>query len=106
MGFDLAEAALAALYKAAELEPARPEPYAGRGLALWDLGKTQSAIGAFEKALEINPRFGLALIGVAEAYRAEGKKDEAIRYYQKYLDVLPEGPEAPVAKAAIRALQE
>jgi predicted Zn finger-like uncharacterized protein len=98
--------ALDAYAKAAELEPGRPEPLAGRGLALLDLGKTATAIAALQQALKIDPRYGLALMGLAEAYRAEGNKDEAIRYYEKYLDVHPDGPEAPVAEAAIKALQE
>ena len=98
--------ALDAYAKAAEMEPNRAEPLAGRGLALLDLGRTAPAIVAFQQALKLNPRHGLALMGLAEAYRAEGKKDEAITYYEEYLDALPNGPEAAVAKAAIKALQE
>jgi len=99
-------AALQAYRKAHELEPARPEALAGSGLALVDLGQTAPAIAAFEQALKIDPRCGLALIGLAEAYRAEGKKEQAMRYYEKYLAVVPDGPKAQVAKAAIKALQE
>jgi len=98
--------ALQLYQKAHELEPARPEPLAGRGLALLDLGQTAPAIAAFEQALQIDPRFGLALMGLAEAYRAEGKKEQAMRYYEKYLAVVPDGPKAQVARAAIKALQE
>ncbi len=98
--------ALAAYAKASEMEPARPEPFTGSGLALLDLGKTTSAIAAFKQALKIDPRYGLALMGLAEAYRTEGNKEEAIRYYEKYLEVLPDGPEAEVAKTAIKDLQE
>jgi len=98
--------ALQLYQKAHELEPARPEPLAGRGLALLDLGQTAPAIAAFEQALQIDPRFGLALMGLAEAYRAEGKKEQAIRYYEEYLADVPDGPKAQVAKAAIKALQE
>lgn len=99
-------AALEAYKKAAELEPARPEPLAGRGLALLDLGRTAPAIAAFQQALKVDPRHGVALMGLAEAYRLEGNKEEAVRYYEKYLAVIPDGPEAQVAKAAIKALQE
>jgi len=98
--------ALAAYAKAAELEPRRAEPLAGRGLALLDQGKTELAIAAFDRALTINPRQGLALMGLAEAYRAEGNKDQAIRFYERYLAVLPDGPEAPVARAGIKAMKE
>ncbi len=99
-------AALQAYRRAHELEPARPEPLAGRGLALLDLGQTAPAMAAFEQALKIDPRHGLALMGLAEAYRAEGEKEQAMRYYEKYLAVVPDGPEAQVARAAIKALQE
>ncbi len=98
--------ALAAYAKAAEMEPGRAEPLAGRGLALLDQGKTTMAIAAFDRALKIDPRQGLVLMGLAEAYRAEGNKDQAIRFYERYLAVLPDGPEAPVARAGIKAMQE
>ena len=86
--------------------PPQAEALAGRGLALVDLGQTSQAIAAFEQALEIDPGFGLALMGLAEAYRAEGKKEQAMLYYEKYLTVVPDGPKAQAAKAAIKALQE
>ena len=81
------------------------EALAGRGLALVDLGLTAPAIAAFEQALQIDPRCGLALMGLAEAYRAEGKKEQAMLYYEKYLAVVPDGPKAQAAEAAIKALQ-
>jgi predicted Zn finger-like uncharacterized protein len=99
-------AALRAYAKAAELEPDRAEPLAGRGLALMDLGRTGEAEKTLQQALRLNPNYTVALMGLAEAYRAQGKKTEALRYYQRYLEVLPNGPEASIARSAIRALQE
>ena len=89
----------------AALQP-QAEALAGRGLSLVDLGLTAPAITAFEQALQIDPRCGLALMGLAEAYRAEGKKEQAMLYYEKYLAVVPDGPKAQAAEAAIKALQE
>jgi len=100
------EAALDAYAKAAEMEPSRAEPIAGRGLALLDMGSKLQAQAAFEQALRLNPRYGVALMGLAETYRAQGKNADAIRYYERYLDVLPNGSEAPVARANIKKLQE
>ncbi len=99
-------AALDAYGRAADLEPARAEPLAGRGLALLDMGQQLQAEASFRQALKLNPRYGVALMGLAEAYRAQGKRSEAIQYYEKYLEVLPDGPEASVARAAIKTLQE
>ncbi|SEU15811.1 tetratricopeptide repeat protein [Stigmatella erecta] len=99
-------AAAEAFANAAELEPERAEPYSGRGLALLDLGNPQEAAPEFEQALRLNPRYGEAMIGLAETYRSQGKKAEAIRYYQRYLEILPEGPEAEVARSAIERLMQ
>jgi len=100
------KAALEAYRKAAELEPGRAEPIAGRALALLDLGQKLQAQVWFQQALKLNPTYGVALMGLAEAYRADGKTSDAIRYYEKYLEVLPDGPEASVARSAIKNLQE
>jgi predicted Zn finger-like uncharacterized protein len=100
------QAALEAYRKAAELEPDRAEPLAGRGLALLDMDQGLQAQVWFQRALKLNPRYSVALMGLAEAYRVDGKAADAIRYYEKYLDVLPDGPEAAVARAAIKNLQE
>ncbi|MDC0714041.1 zinc-ribbon domain-containing protein [Stigmatella sp. ncwal1] len=99
-------AAVDAYGQAAELEPDRAEPYSGRGLALLDLGNAPEAATEFQQALRLNPRYGEAIIGLAETYRSQGKKSEAVRYYQRYLEVLPEGPEAEVARSAIDRLME
>jgi predicted Zn finger-like uncharacterized protein len=100
------EAALDAYAEAAELEPARAEPYAGRGMAFLDLGDTRQAETEFKQALKFNPRYGEAIIGLAETYRSQGKKEDAIRYYERYLEILPNGPEASVARSAIERLKE
>jgi regulator of sirC expression with transglutaminase-like and TPR domain len=43
-------------------------------------------------------------MGLAETYRAMKKNEKAVEWYQKYLDVLPNGPEANVAKINIERL--
>lgn len=101
-----AAAALDAYGKAADLRPDRAEPIAGRGLALLDLGQTLQAEAAFQQALKLNGRYGVALIGLAEAYRARGKKELAIQHYERYLELLPNGPEASVARGAIAKLRK
>ncbi|MBN1208299.1 MAG: zinc-ribbon domain-containing protein [Myxococcaceae bacterium] len=100
------EAALDAYAEAAELEPGRAEPYSGRGMALLDMEDARQAEAEFNQALKINPNYGEAIIGLAEAYRSRGKKAEAIRYYERYLQILPNGPEASVARNAIERLKE
>jgi tetratricopeptide (TPR) repeat protein len=101
-----AEAALDAYGRAADLNPDRAEPHAGRGLALMDMGQKLQAEAAFLQALRLNPRYGVALMGLAETYRNQGKNEEAKKYYEKYLDVLPSGPEATVARQALQRLQQ
>ena len=102
---DNAKGALAMFTRAAELRPDRVEPQSAGGFALLDMEKPDQAEQVFKGALEVNPRYGPALIGMAEASKALGKKAQAIEYYQKYLDVLPNGPEAAVAKNSIERLK-
>jgi predicted Zn finger-like uncharacterized protein len=103
---DRAEAALDAYGKASEMEPDRAEPLAGKGLALNDMGHPLQAEASFQQALNINPRYGDAIIGLAETYKAQGRKQDALKYYQKYVDELPSGPDASVARAAIKKLEQ
>lgn len=91
--------------KAADLKPDRAEPVAGRGLALLDMGQKEQAAASFQEALKMNPRYGVAIMGLAETYRAMGRSADAIKYYERYLDVLPNGPEAVVAREAIKRLK-
>jgi predicted Zn finger-like uncharacterized protein len=103
---DQLTAAMTAYGKATDLEPDRPEPYSGRGLVLLDQENPVQAEVAFDQALKLNPRYGEALLGLAETYRLQGREEDAIQFYRKYLEVLPDGPEAKVAKEAIRRLSK
>ena len=66
------DSALFAYARAQELEPTRPEPHVGRGLALLDQGRLVPAERSFQQALRLDPRSGPALMGLAETYRAQG----------------------------------
>ncbi len=103
---DQASAALDAYGKASDLQPTRAEPMAGKGLALLDLGNVAAAEAALKQSLKLNARYGVAIIGLAEMYRSQGKKDLAIEFYEKYLDTVPNGAEAPAARAALKKLKE
>jgi tetratricopeptide (TPR) repeat protein len=99
-------AAIESYTRAEELGPDRAEPVAGRGLALLDRGQLPQAESAFKQALGLNPRYAVAIMGLAETYRTMGKNRDAVEYYQRYLEVLPNGPEAQVARSAIQRLKE
>ena len=77
-----ASAALDAYGKAADMDPDRAEPIAGRGLALYDMSQLAAAEAAFLEALKKNARYGVAIMGLAETYKAMGKKDKAIKFYE------------------------
>jgi tetratricopeptide (TPR) repeat protein len=91
--------------QAADMDPERVEPLAGRGLALLDLGRALQAEAALQQALKVNSRYAPAIMGLAETYRVLKKDAQAVEWYQKYLDVLPNGPEANVAKSNIERLK-
>jgi predicted Zn finger-like uncharacterized protein len=102
---DRPEAAMDLYGAAADLQPQRVEPLAGRGLALLDMGSTLQAEASFEQALKLNPRYAPALMGMAEALKAQGKKAKAVGFYEKYLEVLPTGTEAEVARKNVQLLK-
>ncbi len=99
------ESALDAYGNASDLQPDRVEPVTGRALVLLDMGQKLQAEAQFLQALKLNPRYAVAAMGLAETYRSLGKKDEAIRYYERYLELLPNGPEANVARTALERLK-
>lgn len=96
--------ALEAYAQAAQLQPTRAEPVAGRGLALLDQGSFPQAAAAFQQALKLNPRYGVAVMGLAEAFRLQGNNPEAVKYYRRYLEISPNGAEAGVARSQIERL--
>jgi predicted Zn finger-like uncharacterized protein len=91
--------------RALKVKPALSDALYGRGLALYDLGRTDDAISAFKNTLDQNHKFGDAMIGIAEAYKREKKNKDAVKYYREYLDMYPSGEQAAVAKANVDALQ-
>jgi predicted Zn finger-like uncharacterized protein len=97
--------ALAAYQSALGFKPDDVEAQSGVGLCYLDLGNYSAAIAAFRKALQRNPGYADAVMGLAEANRYLGNKDEARKYYQKYLDILPNGPEAAVARRNLEELK-
>jgi predicted Zn finger-like uncharacterized protein len=92
--------------QAAEMEPDRAEPIAGKALVFFEREQFVQAEAAFRQALKLNPRYGVAIMGLAETYRAQDKAEPAIQQFEKYLEVLPNGPDANVAKNALRQLKQ
>ena len=101
---------------AAAAEPA-PMPPHGAELRGMDLvtqsPTTEGRFGFFLKGRwllvvsdPVEPSLIPALMGLAETYRQMGRNSDAIEHYERYIDILPNGPEAPVAKAALERLKE
>ena len=99
------EKALALYEKASEMVDDDPDVYTGMGWCYVDMEEADAAVASFNRALRLVPRFSDAHLGIAEAYRIKGMKRDAIKHYREYLDILPDGPEAPVAKRMIEQLQ-
>jgi len=99
-----AQKALTFYEKALELQPEDPDAHTGAGWCLVDLEQYDEAVAEFKTALESAPRLTDAHMGLAEAYRGKGMKRDAIKHYQAYLDVLPDGPDAAIAKRMIQQL--
>ncbi len=98
-------AALALYEKGVKKHPQAAELLAGAGLCYVDLGKYGKAIESFQDALKKNAHYGDAIIGLGDAYKFNNDTARAIASYQKYLELLPNGPEAVVARNAIDSLR-
>jgi len=97
--------ALDAFDAALKYKPGDIESLTGKGECFLDLGSNHAAITWFKRALKTNQNFGPAIIGLAEAYRYLNKKQKAVHYYKRYLNVIPDGPEAAVARNALKDLK-
>jgi|GEM_PF-1872570 len=75
------------------------------GWAYVDMGKNRKAIASFEKVLDAAPRKSEAVFGLAEALRYDDQGKAAVRAYEQYLKMSPSGPDAAVARRAIKALK-
>ena len=91
--------------KALALEADDPDALAGLGWCYIDLEDPNAAITKFKRIVDRLPRYSDAHMGLAEAYNLKGMKRDAIKHYQKYLQVLPDGPDAPVARRMLKQLR-
>jgi len=90
--------------RARDLKPDRAEPYAGQGWCYMEMHAPAPAIASFHDALKRNPEYGDAIMGVAGAHKAQGDNKAAKKYYKRYLNLLPDGPDANVARTNLNAL--
>ncbi|MBI3757152.1 MAG: tetratricopeptide repeat protein [Deltaproteobacteria bacterium] len=87
--------AIAELERAITLGTSWGSAYAGLGLALNAVGRSEEAIGRLEQAIRLNPRSPfftsnyLATLG--DAYRLAGRTEEAITTLKKSLSIRPNG---------------
>lgn len=85
--------------------PGNAEAVYLRGVARFDLGRTDEAITDLQRALQISPRFAAAMIVLADAWKTKGNVAQARSWYQKYLDVAPDGSDAAAARANLARLK-
>ncbi len=98
--------ALVLYERALELQPDDIEALTGMGFAYLDLDKLAAATATFKRVLQLNARFSPAHIGAAEAFYLRDMKRDALKHYRRYLDLVPNGPDATVAKRMIEELSE
>jgi protein O-mannosyl-transferase len=74
--------------------PNNPRAYNGLGLALWQAGRVQEAIGCYEQALRIKPNFAEAHNSFGNALLQLGKVQDAMGHYEQALRIKPNFAEA------------
>lgn len=102
---DRTSRALRLYEKALELEPGNIDALSGIGWTYIDLEETAAAIATFAQVIRQNERYSEGHMGLAEAYNQKGMRRDAVKHYRRYLELLPDGPEARVARRMIEQLQ-
>jgi len=81
--------ALAAFYKAIELNPKEWRAWNSVGIALGDLGRHDEALAAFDKAIECNSKEWRAWNGRGVGLSRLGRHDEALAAFDKAIELNP-----------------
>lgn len=95
----------ASFNEAVKRRPTHVEALYWRGVARFDLGRTDDAIVDLKKALELSPRFGGAMIVLAEAFKTKNDVKRARVWYENYLETMPNGEDARTARANLDRLK-
>jgi predicted Zn finger-like uncharacterized protein len=96
--------ALALYEQAAQLKPSAAKPWAGIGWCYLDLDQPGRAVDAFNKAIGRAGGLAEAHFGRAEALSLSGNKAKAAASYRRYLELAPNGPDAAVARNALKSM--
>lgn len=91
-----APAAIAALTRALEIEPASPVRHSNLGTAYVQNEEPEKAIAAYREALRLDPRHTPAGTGLATLYEMRGDTLSAISTYRKVLEAVPDAEPAIV----------
>jgi predicted Zn finger-like uncharacterized protein len=102
---DRPQQALKMYEQALDMEPEDLDAMTGQGMCYLDLENPDAAISMFKQVLNAAPRFTDAHFGMGEAFRMKGMKRDAVKHYRTYIDILPDGPEADVARQMLQSLQ-
>ena len=66
----------------------------------------KAALDRYQEALYYKDKDAVASFRVAECYEKLGQKDDARKFYEQYLKILPDGPSAKDAHAALARLEK
>ncbi|MBI5511250.1 MAG: zinc-ribbon domain-containing protein [Deltaproteobacteria bacterium] len=101
---DRAAKAIKLYEKALDVEPDDPDAMTGMGWCYVDMEQPDAAVATFKQVLANAPKLSDAHMGIAEAYRLKGSRRDAIKHFQEYLNIMPNGPDAEVARRALKDL--
>jgi len=77
--------------EAVELDPKSATARYSLGLALYDKGRLEEAIGHYEEAIRLDPKgFSAARFTLGDALRAKGRLEEAIGHYREAIRLDPQ----------------
>jgi predicted TPR repeat methyltransferase len=97
-----ADQAMLAFRKAIALDPRRPEPYAGLGVALQRRDRWGESVDALGKAVDLGMRHPATFVDLARALMRCGKLDEAETFLNSAQQIQPELAELWQVRGEIR----
>lgn len=83
------ERAVRAFTRAAEIDPASPEPHVGFGILYATLGRPAEALASYARAIELNPRYAQAYLNRGSVRAEMGDAEGAIEDFRQAVALEP-----------------
>jgi len=104
MGQEQYEEAITYFRRYVELAPDEANAHDSLGEGLYRAGRLEEAAREYEKAVSLDPSFYNSYFFLGQIHREIGNKQKSAEAYERFLELIPDGPQADEARAALQDL--